>query len=78
MSAPATAAVLYTNGKVVTLDPSQPHATALATSGDRIVAVGDEPACRAALRRAGASDVDQVDLQGRGGRTVYDAEKGPI
>ena len=65
MRAPAADAVLYTNGKVVTLDPGHPHATALATSGDRIVAVGDEPACRAALRNAGARDVDHVDLQGR-------------
>ena len=36
-------------GPIVTLDDAQPHAEALATRGDRIVAVGSEAACRAAL-----------------------------
>lgn len=53
-------AVLYRNADVLTLEPPAPHAVALATSGDRLVAVGDEPTCRAAL--SGAYDV--VDLDG--------------
>ncbi len=58
-SAPAT---LYTRGTIRTLDASQPRVEALATLGDRILALGDAADCRTALRAAGASDVQQVAL----------------
>jgi hypothetical protein len=58
-AAPAT---LYTGGEIVTLEPDAPRADALATRGDRIVAVGDESACRAAL---GGGDFAHCDLAGR-------------
>jgi predicted amidohydrolase YtcJ len=54
-------ATLYTGADVVTLDADRPHATAIATAGDRIAAVGDEAECRAALR---GTDFDAVDLRG--------------
>jgi hypothetical protein len=57
-----TPAVLYT-GEIITLEPARPRAEALATIGDRIVAVGEEGACRAAL--AAAPDFRHVDLTGR-------------
>jgi len=60
-----TPATLYTRAEVVTLDPGQPRAQALATVGDRIVAFGEESACRAALRASGAPDFIPVDLTGR-------------
>jgi hypothetical protein len=60
--APAT---LYTGAEVVTLEPGEPRAHALATVGDRIVAVGEESTCRAALRGAGALDFIHADLTGR-------------
>ena len=60
-------ATLFVNGRIVTCDPGRPVATALATRGDRIVAVGEEPAVRAELD-AGAGPASRViDL---GGRTV--------
>lgn len=65
MSAQASEAVLYTRGRVVTLEPAQPAASALATLGGRILAVGEEQSCRDALRGAGASDWSAVDLAGR-------------
>jgi len=61
-SAPAT---LYTGGVIVTLEGAGPRAPALATAGDRIVAVGDAVACRDALRAAGAAEFSHVDLAGR-------------
>ncbi|HEY6758011.1 MAG TPA: amidohydrolase [Baekduia sp.] len=48
------------NGRVRTLNPDQPTATAVGVAGDRIVAVGDDAAIRAA---AGAS-TEVVDLKG--------------
>lgn len=57
--------VLYTRGEIVTLEPGQPSAVALAVTDGRIVHVGDEAGCRAALRAAGATDVEPVDLGGR-------------
>ncbi len=66
MTLPATGdATLYTGGIVATLEPARPRAAALATLGDRIVAVGDEADCAAALRAAGARDVHHQALAGR-------------
>src|SRR5687768_5101483 len=39
--------LILTGGKVHTMDPSQPHATALAIAGDRILAIGDDDAIAA-------------------------------
>lgn len=58
-AAPAT---LYTGGEIVTLEPSLARPEALATRGDRIVAVGDETACRDALR---GTEFAHVELTGR-------------
>jgi hypothetical protein len=63
--AEAAPAALYTGGEVVTLEDAAPRAAALATLGDRILAVGDASACRDALRAAGARDFAHVDLAGR-------------
>jgi predicted amidohydrolase YtcJ len=65
MSGEAAVATLYTGGEIVTLEAASPRAAALATAGDRIVAVGDVQACRDALRAAGATDFMEVDLAGR-------------
>lgn len=56
-------AILYTGAEIITLESDRPRAEALATLGDRIVAVGTEDACREAL--AAASAVRRVDLSGR-------------
>lgn len=56
------AASLYRNARVRTLDPVRPHATALATMGGHIVAVGTEDECTRALRAANARDVATIDL----------------
>lgn len=61
----AAPAVLYTGGEVVTLEDAAPRAEALATLGDRILALGDARACRDALRAACARDFSHVDLAGR-------------
>lgn len=58
-------ATLYTGGEIVTLDAANQRAAALATVGDRIVAVGEAAACRDALRTAGAAEFHHVDLTGR-------------
>lgn len=63
MSAPPS--VLYRDGDVVTMEPNAAHATALASHGGRILAVGDAHACRDALARAGVADFAEVDLAGR-------------
>jgi hypothetical protein len=63
--ADAAPAALYTGGAIETLDPARPRAAALATRGDRILAVGDALECRDALRAAGAGDFAHVDLAGR-------------
>jgi predicted amidohydrolase YtcJ len=48
------------NGRVRTLDPSGPHATAVGIAGDRIVAVGDD----ASIRAAAGATTEVVDLRG--------------
>ena len=61
------AGVLYRGGDVVTMDAACPRATALATRAGRIVAVGAEDECRAALAPGGAGEraVEEIDLAGR-------------
>ena len=61
----APSATLYTGGEIVSLEPGARDATALATFGDRILAVGDAQSCRGALRAAGARDFTHVELAGR-------------
>jgi len=56
--------VLYRGGTIRTLEPAQPVAEALATLGGRIVGVGSTGECRAALQRAGAVAVEEIDLAG--------------
>lgn len=58
-------AVLYTGGRIVTLEPARPAVEALATLGGRILALGDISSCREALHAAGARDVAAVALAGR-------------
>lgn len=53
--------VVFLNGKVVTVDPAQPRATAVAVLGDRIVAVGDD----ATIRAEAGPGTRVVDLAGR-------------
>ena len=62
-------ATLFTNGRVVTCDPRQPSAEAVAVRAGRIVAVGDDASVRAevATSEAGAATAEEIDL---GGRTV--------
>jgi predicted amidohydrolase YtcJ len=55
-----TKLLLY-NGSIYTLNPAQPHATALAIRDDRILAVGDLHAVRAATGRTNI----EIDLAGR-------------
>ena len=43
---PGSPAVVYIAREIITLDPSQPNATAIAIDGDRIVATGDLAAIR--------------------------------
>lgn len=57
-------ASLYIGGSILTLDPALPAPAALATLGERILAVGSEAECRQALRDAGAKTVEEVDLAG--------------
>lgn len=64
MSGDPFRATLYTGAEVVTLEPAQPVAEALATVGDRIVAVGTKAECRDALGRIGGAAADRVDLGG--------------
>jgi len=60
----ATVSTLYTGGEIATLAAASPRAAALATVGDRIVAVGEVAGCRDALRSAGAAEFRHVDLAG--------------
>lgn len=53
--------VLY-NGKIHTVDPSLPKATAVAISDGRFVAVGDD---NTILQEYGAAGVTQIDLKGK-------------
>lgn len=54
-------ALILRNGRLTTLDPSQPHASAVAIAGARIVAVGDE---RQVMKRA-APGTTVIDAGGR-------------
>ncbi|HEY8156584.1 MAG TPA: amidohydrolase [Myxococcota bacterium] len=65
MVASAAPAVLYAGGEILTLDPERPMVRALATLGERILAVGDAHACRSALRAAGVHEIAELDLGGR-------------
>ncbi|MBC9911985.1 amidohydrolase [Chitinophaga varians] len=53
--------VLY-NGKIHTVDPSHPRATAVAISDGRFVAVGDD---NTILQEYGAAATTQIDLKGK-------------
>ncbi|MDX1663494.1 MAG: amidohydrolase [Candidatus Promineifilaceae bacterium] len=57
-----SAKLALTNGKIHTLDPSRPHASAVAIGADRILAVGDDQTMRNLLGPEG----EWIDLQGRG------------
>jgi predicted amidohydrolase YtcJ len=57
----AAEAQLYFGGEVYTLEESRPSAEAVAVRDGRILAVGGESECRAALGR----DPVEIDLQGR-------------
>lgn len=52
---------LYFNGTVLTMDDDLPIVSAVVTDGERILAVGEEAALRAALK----PDAEEVDLKGR-------------
>jgi predicted amidohydrolase YtcJ len=56
-----TATLVLTNGKVYTMDPAQPQATAVAVRGGQILAVGGDEAMKALLGAGG----EWVDLNGR-------------
>jgi predicted amidohydrolase YtcJ len=60
MNARATES-LYTNGRILTCDPGQPSAAAVAVRDGRIVAVGDE----ASVRSQVGPDAGTIDLGGR-------------
>ena len=54
-ASPPPADLILTNGKVFTADPARRMASAIAITGERIVAVGDEPVkwrCSPVRRRA--------------------------
>lgn len=57
-----SATLVLSNGRIHTLDPHQPTATAIAIQNDTILAVGDDDAMRALLGPGG----EEVDLNGRG------------
>ncbi|NLR77233.1 amidohydrolase [Chitinophaga eiseniae] len=57
----AAAIVLY-NGKIHTVDPSQPRATAVAISDGQFVAVGDD---KTILQQYGVNGTVQIDLKGK-------------
>lgn len=72
MIPPQPLSVLYRGGTVHTMDPARPAAEAVATRQGRIVAVGSEPDCRAAIglppegEGRDAEHQDQIiDLGGR-------------
>ena len=54
--------LLLVNGRIHTGDPTRPRATALAIAGERILAVGHDPAPMRDLLAPGA---EVVDLGGR-------------
>ena len=53
--------ILLVNGRIVTMDPAQPHASALAIRRGRIIAVGDE----ADVREQAGAGLETIDLAGR-------------
>ncbi|MDI3339955.1 MAG: amidohydrolase [Sphaerobacter sp.] len=53
--------VVFLNGRVLTMDPAQPRASAVAVLGNRIVAVGDDATVRAEAR----TNTRVIDLGGR-------------
>ena len=55
--------IVITGGKVITLDPLRPEATAVAIDGGLVLATGDD----AAMRELGDESTDVIDV---GGRTV--------
>ncbi|HHY35736.1 MAG TPA: amidohydrolase, partial [Firmicutes bacterium] len=57
-----TKAVLYCNGKFLTLSPSKPTAEAVASYGGRIIRVGERKECIDAFPPG--VRFDEVDLQG--------------
>ena len=61
MSARGAEATLYTNGRILTVDPARPSADAVAVRDGRIVAVGDEGEVRPHV----GADATTVDLGGR-------------
>ncbi len=61
VSAERPADLILKNGKVVTMDAARPEATAIAVSGDRIVAVGTD----AAIERLRGDATRVIDLAGR-------------
>ena len=56
-----TAALVLTNGKIVTMEAAQPVARAIAMRGGRILAVGSE----AEVKRAAGPGATVIDLRGR-------------
>lgn len=53
--------ILLVNGRIVTMDPAQPHASALAIRQGRIIAVGAE----AEVRERAGTGIETIDLAGR-------------
>jgi len=58
---PATADLVFVNGKVVTVDESTPQAQAVAVHGDTIMAVGSDETIRALI----GDNTTVIDLDGR-------------
>jgi hypothetical protein len=58
---PTSADLILTNGKLVTLDPAQPEAEAVAIAGDQILAVGTA----AAVGKFKSKKTQVIDLQGK-------------
>ncbi len=58
---PDPVTLILRNGKLTTLDPSNPHATAAAIAGGRFVAVGDDRE----VMNAATPDTVVIDIEGR-------------
>lgn len=67
-----TADLILTGGRVATLDPARPHATALAIRNGRIMAVGGDEVAGLA-----GPDTRMVDLGGPGGDAGADRQPYP-
>jgi hypothetical protein len=65
---------LYTGGEVVTLEPGLSRAEALATRGDRILAVGSEASCREARLHEHVRALAEVDPEACGLRLYVEDE----